>query len=276
MGESSFPRRALKATAHLADRLSAPERGIVIAIYHRVGAAGGGQMNLDPAVFTDQIAWLRDNRRIISLDQAVAELTEAAEAGGNSALEPGVVLTFDDGTADWLDVVAPILVAHDAPATFYLTTAYTEGAQPLPDGEQALSWSGVEELAATGVATIASHTHTHVLLDRLAPSAIAEELDRSIDLIGDHLGAAPRHFAYPKALPPSPAADSAVRERFDSAVLAGTRANSATADLHQLSRSPIQAADDERDAHAKFDGGLGFEDALRRRINTIRYRGKNR
>ena len=274
MGESSFPRRALKATAHLADRLSAPERGIVIAIYHRVGAAGGGQMNLDPAVFSDQIAWLRDNRRIISLDQAVAEL--AAARADATPLDPAVVLTFDDGTADWLDVVAPILVAHDAPATFYLTTAYTDGTQPLPDGEAALSWTGVEELAATGIATIASHTHTHVLLDRLAPSAIAEELDRSIDLIGDHLGAAPRHFAYPKALPPSPAADSAVRERFDSAVLAGTRANSATADLHQLSRSPIQAADDERDAHAKFDGGLGFEDALRRRINTIRYRGKNR
>lgn len=265
---SSGARRAIKLAAHTADRVVTPPSGIVFAIYHRVGATGGGQMNLDPDVFESQVEWLMANRRVITIDQATDELRST------EPVQPGVVLTFDDGTADWLEVVAPILVRHGAPATFYLTTGYPEGSSDLPDGETPLSWAGVEELASLDLATIGSHTHTHSLLDRLAPSAIDDELDRSIGLIAEHIGVSPAHFAYPKALAPSAAADSAVRARFTTAVIAGTRANSNTADLHLLLRSPIQAADSMSDAHKKFDGGLGFEDALRRRVNTVRYRGR--
>lgn len=268
MGLSSIARRGIKTTARLADQAKRPAPGIVIAIYHRVGAAGGGQMNLDPAVFTDQVAWLQQHRRLISLDQAADELSSG------EPVQPGVVLTFDDGTRDWLDTVAPILSTHRAPATFYLTTGYADGTSSLPDGERALDWDAIAELASVDGVTIASHTHTHSLLDRLEPQAIADELDRSIDLIAHHTGSTPQHFAYPKALDPSRPADAAVRSRFRTAVLAGTRANTVGADLHLLSRSPIQAADSFGDAQRKFDGGLGFEDTLRRRINTVRYRGR--
>lgn len=268
MGLSSIARQSMKASARLADRVKRPEQGIVLAIYHRVGATRGGQMNLLPNVFNEQIEWLAANRRVISLDQAADELSSG------SPVQPGVVLTFDDGTWDWIDVAAPILSRHKVPATFYLTTGYADGAAALPDGERALSWAGVRELAAIDGMTIGSHTHTHALLDRLEPSAIATELDRSIELIGEHVGAAPAHFAYPKALEPSPSADSAVRARFRTAVIAGTRANAAGADLHLLRRSPIQGADSPDDARRKFDGGMGFEDELRRRINTVRYRGR--
>ena len=46
---------------------------------------------------------------------------------------------------------------------------------------------------------------------------IGADLDRSIDLIGEHLGHAPRHFAYPKALPPHSDADVEVRRRLAAA-----------------------------------------------------------
>lgn len=267
MASTSLPRQVLKTTSRLADAVRPPAAGISVLIYHRVGAATGGQMTLDPAEFERQVEWLNRNHRVIDLDTAIDEIT------GSGPTRAGVALTFDDGTADWIDVVAPILVRHATPATFYLTTAYPEGELPLPDGEPAISWAGLDELMSTGLATVGSHTHTHRLLDRLEPSAIADELDRSIDLIGSHLNVAARHFAYPKAVDPSAPAHDAVRQRFRSAALAGTRANGAGGDPHRLQRSPVQAADSFGDFGRKARGGMGFEDTVRRTLNRVRYRG---
>lgn len=227
-------------------------------------------MNLRPADFERQVEWLAATQRVLDLDHAVAEIT------GPGPVEPGVVLTFDDGTADWIDVVAPILARHGVPATFYLTTAYPSGDLPLPDDEPCITWQGVDELAASGVATIGSHTHSHLLLDRLDPAAIDDELDRSIELIGARTGNRPAHFAYPKAVDPSHPARTAVRSRFRSAALAGTRANLAGGDPFALLRSPIQAADGFDDFVRKATGGLGLEDSIRRTLNQVRYRAATR
>jgi len=101
---------------------------------------------------------------------------------------------------------------------------------------------------------------------------VADELDRSIGLIGDRLGVAADHFAYPKALPGSPAADAEVRQRFRSAAVAGTVPNEfGRTDPYSLSRSPIQVADAMRWFTHKAEGGLGLEDRVRRRLDRRRY-----
>ena len=41
----------------------------------------------------------------------------------------------------------------------------------------------------------ASHTHGHWLLDRTSSQEVADDLDRSIDLIASHLDVHPVHFA---------------------------------------------------------------------------------
>ena len=267
MTTTSLPRQALKAASRTYDRVSRPAPGITVLIYHRVGAGGGGQMNLDPEVFERQIEWLTTNVRVVDLDTAVAETS------GGGPTRPGVAVTFDDGTADWAEVVAPILARHRTPATFYLTTGYPEGDFALPDGETAVSWAGLVELVGTGYATIGSHTHSHRLLDRLEPAAIDDELDRSIELIGEHLSVDALHFAYPKAVDPSPVAHNAVRARFRSAALSGTRANVAGGDPLRLQRSPVQAADSFDDFIRKALGGMGLEDRVRQSLNRVRYRG---
>jgi hypothetical protein len=71
----------------------------------------------------------------------------------------------------------------------------------------------------------------------------------------------------------SPAAEDAVRARFRTAVLAGTRPNDRDADLWRLSRSPVQPSDGERWFRRKAMGGMHLEDDLRRSINRLRYRG---
>ena len=64
--------------------------------------------------------------------------------------------------------------------------------------------------------------HAHARADGRARRPTAdEELERSIALIEEHLGRPCDHFAYPKGVAGTPAADAAVRRRFRSAALAG-------------------------------------------------------
>ena len=111
-------------------------------------------------------------------------------------------------------------------------------------------------------------------MDRLPAAAVDEELDRSIALIGERLGVEPRHFAYPKALAGTPAADRAVRARFASAALAGTRANPyGGTDPYRLARSPVQVDDGLDFFDRKVVGGMRMEDDLRRLVNRRRFAG---
>lgn len=136
-----------------------------------------------------------------------------------------------------------------------------------------MSWAALADAVSTGLVTIGSHTHSHLLLDRVDGPTAAGELDRSIDLIGDRLGVEPQHFAYPKAQAGSPAADQAVRARFASAAVAGTRANLVgRTDPHLLARSPVQVSDGMRWFRLKADGGMMLEDSMRSVLNRRRYR----
>ena len=56
-----------------------------------------------------------------------------------------VVVTFDDGTADLVDVALPILARHDVPSMWYLATDFMERSREFPDGGRPLSWAGARE-----------------------------------------------------------------------------------------------------------------------------------
>jgi peptidoglycan/xylan/chitin deacetylase (PgdA/CDA1 family) len=206
---------------------------------------------------------------VVDLDGALAAVA------GPPPPEPGaVVITFDDGTADFVEEALPVLVRYRVPATLYLATDFVERARPFPGSGTPLSWSALADAVSTGLVTVGSHTHTHVLLDRLPAAAVDAELDRSITLIGERLGVECRHFAYPKALAPTPAADRAVRARFDSAALAGTRANPyGGTDPYRLARSPVQVDDGLAFFDRKVGGGMRLEDDLRRLVNRRRFAG---
>lgn len=261
---------ALKRAAGATDRFRAWPPGIVVLAYHRVGARSAArEIDLPESRFEEQMACIARWREPVDLDDALVALRTP---GGST--RDRVVVTFDDGTADFVDVALPILEKHRVPATLYIATDYIECGRPFPDGGTPLSWAGVRDALSTGLITIGSHTHSHALLDRVTANTATLELRRSIDLVFERTGVIPEHFAYPKALPGDASVDDVVRNMFRSAAVAGTHANVyGHTDPYRLARSPIQRSDGMHYFERKLTGGLRLEDDVRRLVNRVRYLG---
>ena len=129
----------VKAVAAGRDVIAAPVAGITVLIYHRVGRRTSMEVDLPAGVFADQIAWLTGNGLVIELDEALRRLASDDPADHDDA----VVITFDDGTADFADVAVPILEEHGAPATLYVATDHLEHQRPFPEDGVPLSWSAL-------------------------------------------------------------------------------------------------------------------------------------
>jgi peptidoglycan/xylan/chitin deacetylase (PgdA/CDA1 family) len=100
---------------------------IPIVCYHSIvdqptspGPEGGGGLHVSVDRFREQLRFLARHYRVVSLEQAVAELAN----GRPSPTRATVVLTFDDGYANNLSVAAPLLAEYGFPATVFLATDY--------------------------------------------------------------------------------------------------------------------------------------------------------
>jgi peptidoglycan/xylan/chitin deacetylase (PgdA/CDA1 family) len=149
-----------------------------------------------PADFAAQMAHLAAEgyQPITALDLA------RKRAIGDSPARP-VVLTFDDAFTDFETAVMPILQKHGFPATLYVPTAYAgRTASWLRDCNEdrrpVLSWRALSDVVSVGI-EVASHSHTHPQLDRLAMPLVRDEVRRSRLILEDNLGVPIEGFAYP-------------------------------------------------------------------------------
>ena len=261
---------AVKHAAAGVDRVRRPPAGVVVLAYHRVQGGSSMAVDLPLGLFRDQVAELAASGAVVDLDTAVAVATGTVA----DPPERTVAVTFDDGTADFVEHAVPVLVEHRVPVLLYVATDFLERRVPFPHDGVPVSWAALADACSTGFVRVGSHTHTHVLLDRVAPDVAEFELRRSMELVQERIGRPAHHFAYPKAVAPSPDVEAVVRRRFRSAALAGTRPNPIGAtDPHRLARSPVQRGDGLRWFRAKVAGGMAAEDQLRRLVNRRRYAG---
>ncbi|MDP2292453.1 MAG: polysaccharide deacetylase family protein [Actinomycetota bacterium] len=257
-------RTLVRRAAGAIDRVFAPPAGLVVLIYHRVGGGTDSAVDMSTADFREQMTLLAQLGTVLSLDDATSALQRDERP-------VGVVITFDDGAADFCDVAVPVMVDLGLPSTLYLVTAAPD-AGSLPWGPPATSWQALRDAAATGLVSVQSHTHDHRLLHRTTAADAAEQLDRSIDAIAHHVGRPPRHFAYPKAVAGNRAARAAVSSRFTSGALAGHRVNTSASHLQRLGRVPVSRTDDLATFRRKVNGGLRAEGLARDVYGRIRYR----
>ncbi|HEU5160524.1 MAG TPA: polysaccharide deacetylase family protein [Streptosporangiaceae bacterium] len=174
---------------------------IPILMYHSVSArptAATAALAVSPGAFADQMALLADRGHTpVTLTEAVALLRAPAPAAARAGAP--VVITFDDGYADFHEEALAILDRYGFPATVFLTTGWMPDAGTHAAGRplgRMLSWSQVAEAARHKV-EFGGHSHSHPQLDQLPPPTLRDELARNKKLIEDRIGAPVTSMAYP-------------------------------------------------------------------------------
>jgi peptidoglycan/xylan/chitin deacetylase (PgdA/CDA1 family) len=107
-----------------------------------------------------------------------------------------VLLTFDDGYADFHTNAFPVMAARGVPSTLYMITGRADATKVGEDKADYLSWSQLRELHAAGV-EIGSHSETHPQLDTVPLWQARQEIQASKAMLEDRLGHEVSSFAYP-------------------------------------------------------------------------------
>jgi peptidoglycan/xylan/chitin deacetylase (PgdA/CDA1 family) len=164
---------------------------VPILLYHyvrtnpRPADGAGFRLSVTPANFAAQIGLLRaGGAHTVSL----AQLMRALQGLDRLPSHP-VVLTFDDGYADFATTVAPLLAAQGMTATDFVVTGFL-GRTGYMSAVQ------VRQVEALGM-TVGAHTVSHVDLTRLPPSIALVQIELSRQRLQELTGANVDDFAYP-------------------------------------------------------------------------------
>jgi peptidoglycan/xylan/chitin deacetylase (PgdA/CDA1 family) len=171
---------------------------VPILLYHSISS--------DPAPWIRPFAVTPDAFRghlDLVTEHGATALTVSAFVGalahGRDALPARpVLITFDDGFADFHEHALPALVDRKLASTLYVTTGFlgrrTGGGEA--SGERMLDWRQLAEVREAGV-EIGGHSHSHPQLDTLRTSRAVAEVVRCKSLLEERLGVPVGSFAYP-------------------------------------------------------------------------------
>lgn len=146
-----------------------------ILMYHRVAPLVEGipapPYNVPPQQFREQLgSLLKRGFRFLPLGDAIAHYERR-----ESLPERSVILTFDDCFESVYTHAWPILRELEIPATLFLATAYLDREEPFPfdswgfefrdsvpaDHYRPIRIEQCQEMVATGLIEVGTHTHTH-------------------------------------------------------------------------------------------------------------------
>jgi peptidoglycan/xylan/chitin deacetylase (PgdA/CDA1 family) len=171
---------------------------VPILMYHAVAdspSPATRRLSVTPRALDEQLTYLKEHGYTGMTFGALAD----AFATGKALPQRPVVLTFDDGYADFADEAWPIFQRHAVPATVFVTSGWVADAGRNAAGaplDRMLTWAQIRELAADGV-EIGAHSHSHPQLDQLPDAALCTELRLGRTLLEDHIDAPVHTLAYP-------------------------------------------------------------------------------
>ncbi|TMK97744.1 MAG: polysaccharide deacetylase family protein [Actinobacteria bacterium] len=175
-------------------------RPALVLAYHGLGTfpktLDPHNLMLDPARFRRQVLTLMRRRYgFVTLSELVEHLDRGTPPDGVCAL------TFDDGTADNVELLAPLLEELEIPATVFACPGLLGAdhfAMPAAARVRLMDAGQLRALACSPLVDIGSHTSTHVDLSSATGEEAYEEMASSKRALEDLLQRPVNFFAYPK------------------------------------------------------------------------------
>ena len=172
----------------------------LVLAYHGLGSytrtLDPHNLMVDPGRFRTQIRTLRRRGyRFVRLSELAGQLDAGPLPDRTCAL------TFDDGTLDNLEVVAPLLAEFDIPATFFVCPGLLGEAHfsfPAAAGVRLMRADELTRLASSPLTEIGSHTSTHADLSLASEEDAYREMVDSRQALQELLQLPVDSFAYPK------------------------------------------------------------------------------
>jgi len=226
-----------------------------ILLYHSVSeesSAAIAPFTVTPAVFAEHLdAIVESGRRAVTASEYAAALTRG------EVPQRAVVITFDDGYADFRRCALPELTRRALPSTLYVTSGFLEGS---PDSrtrvrppDRMLQWAELSELASAGV-EIGGHSHSHFQLDTLGRSRAHDEITRCKELLQEAIAAEVVSFAYPHGYS-SRAVRSLTRAAgYRSAVSVKNAFSTGSDDVFSLARLTVKSTTGQAQVRDWLDG----------------------
>lgn len=187
--------------------------------------------------------------------------------------ERPVLITVDDGFADFASNALPILAERNLPSTLYVTTGALADRRPdsvLPAAAMLRS-ADLPVLEAAGV-EIGAHSHTHRQLDLLPADALADDLSLNRDVLANALGHNIRSFAYPHGYWRARVRRLVADAGFDSACGVAEALSSAQEHPLALSRLMVHADTSAATVAAWLSGSGAYIVSPRRRVLAFGWR----
>lgn len=177
------------------------KKRIPILMYHSISQSTNRRFQpftVAPEAFAAQMAYLHQQGYT---PMTVTQAMQARTSITDQWPQRPVILTFDDGFADFWTAAMPILQEYSLSATLYITTGFIGSTSSWLRHEREtnrsmLTWEQIATIQTWGI-ECAAHTHSHPQLDMLPPTRAREEIIRSKELLEDNLGQAVYSFAYP-------------------------------------------------------------------------------
>lgn len=187
-----------------------------------------------------------------------------------------VLITIDDGFADFAENALPALTSRDMVSTLYVTTgalADSSAEWVLPPANM-LAAADLPRLEAAGV-EIGAHSHTHRQMDLLTESEVTSELSRNACALESILGHPIRSFAFPHGYWRPRLLRQVSSAGFDSACSVANAFSSARDNHLAVSRLMVTSDTDEDDV-AGWMNGYGARERPRHRALAFGWRQRRR
>lgn len=254
--------RAYQRARILRARLRGPAlrwSGARILGYHRI-AGERDVLSVRPERFRRQLELVRaSGADTVSLEEALDRL----DAGDDRR---AVVVTFDDGYLDNLEIAAPVLRELGIPATIFLPTRIIDGAERFhwyDDPPAALSWEQVRALDREGLVGFGAHTRTHPRLPHVDDDRARDEIVGAKAELEERLGRPVTTFCYPAGLYGERDARLVREAGYRAGVTCDPGVNDGSTPRETLRRTLVYWEDTDSDFAVKLAGHLDRPPALR-------------